>query len=192
MTAVELYNERFRDLIGASFRNLGEEEASTSSSKTESDVEKPIRVADGQVTGCESVRESLSYPLTHPPTNQNQTQVLVQSPDEILHVLQHAKTQRKVSATKMNKESSRSHFIFTLNVRTRKLNEVTGEDEIKDGRLYLVDLAGSESIGKSGAKGMRATEAKKINKSNEALKRVIESLCNGWSHIPYVVFEREA
>ena len=85
----------------------------------------------------------------------------------------------------MNKESSRSHFIFTLNVRTRKLNEVTGEDEIKDGRLYLVDLAGSESIGKSGAKGMRATEAKKINKSNEALKRVIESLCNGWSHIPY-------
>jgi hypothetical protein len=90
----------------------------------------------------------------------------------------------------MNKESSRSHFIFTLNVRTRKLNEVTGEDEIKDGRLYLVDLAGSESIGKSGAKGMRATEAKKINKSNEALKRVIESLCNGWSHIPYVVFER--
>ena len=92
----------------------------------------------------------------------------------------------------MNKESSRSHFIFTLNVRTRKLNEVTGEDEIKDGRLYLVDLAGSESIGKSGAKGMSATEAKKINKSNEALKRVIESLCNGWSHIPYVVFEREA
>lgn len=85
----------------------------------------------------------------------------------------------------MNKESSRSHFIFTLNVRTRKLNEITGEDEIKDGRLYLVDLAGSESIGKSGAKGMRATEAKKINKSNEALKRVIESLCNGWSHIPY-------
>ena len=188
---MELYNERFRDLIGASFRNLGEEEASTSSSKTESDVEKPIRVADGQVTGCESVR-SLSLFSTHTSTNKSKTQVLVQSPDEILHVLQHAKTQRKVSATKMNKESSRSHFIFTLNVRTRKLNEVTGEDEIKDGRLYLVDLAGSESIGKSGAKGMRATEAKKINKSNEALKRVIESLCNGWSHIPYVVFEREA
>ena len=122
----------------------------------------------------------MSHTLTH-----THTKVLVQSPDEILHVLQHAKTQRKVSATKMNKESSRSHFIFTLNVRTRKLNEITGEDEIKDGRLYLVDLAGSESIGKSGAKGMRATEAKKINKSNEALKRVIESLCNGWSHIPY-------
>ena len=74
MTAVELYNERFRDLIGASFRNLGEEEASTSSSKTESDVEKPIRVADGQVTGCESVRSlSLSFPLTHPQTKTKNT-----------------------------------------------------------------------------------------------------------------------
>lgn len=58
VTAVELYNERFRDLIGTSFRNLGEEDSvsSSSSSKTEAEVEKPIRVAEGQVTGCESVR----------------------------------------------------------------------------------------------------------------------------------------
>ena len=32
---------------------------------------------------------------------------------------------------------------------------------------------------------MRATEAKNINKSNEALKRVIDALARGVAHVPY-------
>eukprot|EP00939_MAST-03C_sp_MAST-3C-sp1_P003858 g3858.t1 len=158
-TAVELYCERFYDCIGQDFR----EKKQTSSNGA--DVEKPIKIVDGAVTNCE--------------------EILVQSPEEIYKVLQHAKDRRHISATKMNKQSSRSHFIFMLSVRVRIPSKDGSEDEIKNGKLYLVDLAGSESIGKSGAEGLRATEAKLINKSNEALKRVIESLVNNWSHIPY-------
>lgn len=172
VTAVELYCERFYDCIGHEFRNLGETlNAPTSrreslSRSTDDVVEKPIRIQDGAVTNCE--------------------EVLVQSPEEIYHVLRHAKTRRRIAATRCNKQSSRSHFIFMLSVRTREpAEDGASEDSIKEGKLYLVDLAGSESLAKSGAEGMRATEAKLINKSNEALKRVIESLVAGWSHVPY-------
>ena len=33
----------------------------------------------------------------------------------------------------------------------------------KDGKLYLVDLAGSERIEKTGAQGLKLSEAKAIN-----------------------------
>eukprot|EP00501_MAST-03F_sp_TOSAG23-6_P000460 GSMAST32.ASY1.ANO1.473.1 assembled CDS len=114
----------------------------------------------------------------------NAEEVAVKKPSEIYDLMQNAQNTRKVSATKMNKQSSRSHFIFILTVRM-KVTTTSGEDEIKNGKLFLVDLAGSECIGKSGAEGMRATEAKNINKSNEALKRVIQALAQNHSHIPY-------
>ena len=42
----------------------------------------------------------------------------------------------------MNKDSSRSHSIFTVIVEI--LEKVKGEDKIRVGKLNLVDLAGSE------------------------------------------------
>jgi len=44
----------------------------------------------------------------------------------------------------MNKDSSRSHSIFTIYIETATEDAVTGKQKIKAGKLNLVDLAGSE------------------------------------------------
>lgn len=49
---------------------------------------------------------------------------------------------RKVAATNMNRESSRSHSVFTCIIESRW--ERDSMTNIRFGRLNLVDLAGSE------------------------------------------------
>jgi hypothetical protein len=44
----------------------------------------------------------------------------------------------------MNKDSSRSHSIFTIYIETAEEEEKTGKQKIRAGKLNLVDLAGSE------------------------------------------------
>ena len=51
---------------------------------------------------------------------------------------------RKTGETAMNKDSSRSHSIFTIYIETATEDAVTGKQKIKAGKLNLVDLAGSE------------------------------------------------
>ena len=53
--------------------------------------------------------------------------------------------------TKLNKNSSRSHCVFTITIQTKETT-LDGEDVVKSGKLHLVDLAGSECVGKSGAR----------------------------------------
>ncbi|CAI4228094.1 unnamed protein product [Auanema sp. JU1783] len=88
---------------------------------------------------------------------------------------------RHVGATLMNKDSSRSHSIFTVYVEG--MNE---SGSIRTGKLNLVDLAGSERQSKTGATGERFKEATKINLSLSALGNVISALVDGKvKHIPY-------
>ncbi|CAD6191205.1 unnamed protein product [Caenorhabditis auriculariae] len=88
---------------------------------------------------------------------------------------------RHVGATLMNKDSSRSHSIFTVYVEG-----ITESGSIRMGKLNLVDLAGSERQSKTGATGDRFKEATKINLSLSALGNVISALVDGKSkHIPY-------
>ncbi|KAG6394883.1 hypothetical protein SASPL_145474 [Salvia splendens] len=55
-----------------------------------------------------------------------------------------------------------------------------------EGRLMLVDMAGSENIEQAGQTGLEAKmQTAKINKGNIALKRVVESIANGDSHVPF-------
>lgn len=49
---------------------------------------------------------------------------------------------RRVAATNMNRESSRSHSVFTCVIESRWENDST--DNFRFARLNLVDLAGSE------------------------------------------------
>jgi kinesin family protein 3/17 len=53
----------------------------------------------------------------------------------------------------MNKDSSRSHSIFTIHVEVAE--KCNGNDRYIAGKLNLVDLAGSERISKTGAAGDR-------------------------------------
>ena len=94
---------------------------------------------------------------------------------------------RKVNATNLNQASSRSHCIFTLNIRGKNLSSLT---EVYS-KIHLVDLAGSERVSKSLAEGSVLTEAKSINLSLTYLEQVIVSLnqkAKGKgkaAHIPY-------
>ena len=98
--------------------------------------------------------------------------------------MNYALNKRKVSETKMNKQSSRSHCVFTMTIHTKESNGA-GEDVLKVGKLHLVDLAGSECVARSGATGDRKREAGNINQSLLTLGRVISALVEKRGHIPY-------
>lgn len=95
---------------------------------------------------------------------------------------------RTVAETKMNKQSSRSHCMYTCRVE-RVTKSVDGSIQVRHSRLNLVDLAGSERNRSSGVVGEQLREAIHINKSLTTLGRVIRELIDaqktGNGHIPY-------
>lgn len=56
---------------------------------------------------------------------------------------------RATGATLMNKDSSRSHSIFTIVTEMCSKSETDGKEHIRAGKLNLVDLAGSERQSKT-------------------------------------------
>uniref|UniRef100_A0A6J0UPJ8 Kinesin-like protein n=1 Tax=Pogona vitticeps TaxID=103695 RepID=A0A6J0UPJ8_9SAUR len=92
---------------------------------------------------------------------------------------------RAVGYTLMNKDSSRSHSVFTIHMEICVTDE-RGQDHLRAAKLNLVDLAGSERQSKTGAVGERLKEATKINLSLSALGNVISALADGrCRHVPY-------
>ncbi|GAB5360489.1 hypothetical protein AAMO2058_000632500 [Amorphochlora amoebiformis] len=88
---------------------------------------------------------------------------------------------RSVGATKMNKDSSRSHLI--LSIYCEGYNHLTKATSY--GKLHLIDLAGSERLSRSGATGLSKVEAQEINKSLSALGNCIAARANKKEHVPY-------
>ncbi|CAM8908390.1 unnamed protein product [Rhodiola kirilowii] len=88
--------------------------------------------------------------------------------------IQKVEKRRIVKSTHCNERSSRSHCMIILDVPK------------VGGRLMLVDMAGSENIEQAGQNGFEAKmQTAKINQGNIALKRVVESIANGDSHVPF-------
>ncbi|XP_010557298.1 PREDICTED: kinesin-like protein KIN-5A [Tarenaya hassleriana] len=155
---LELYNEELTDL-------LAPEETKSSDDKSK----KPLALMeDGKggvfVRGLE--------------------EEIVCTADEIYKVLEKGSAKRRTAETLLNKQSSRSHSIFSVTIHTKECTP-EGEEIIKSGKLNLVDLAGSENISRSGAREGRAREAGEINKSLLTLGRVINALVEHSGHIPY-------
>ena len=101
-----------------------------------------------------------------------------------MNYLFEGETNRTISAHALNKESSRSHCIYTIYVESRSRTE--SSEKVVYSKLHLVDLAGSERIKKSGAQGISLKEATYINKSLTFLEQVVVSVCdNKRDHIPY-------
>ncbi|MCO5586466.1 hypothetical protein L7F22_040406 [Adiantum nelumboides] len=109
---------------------------------------------------------------------------VVYSANEIFNLLERGSSKRKTAETLLNKQSSRSHSIFSIIIHIKE-SSLGGEELIKCGRLNLVDLAGSENVSRSGAREGRAREAGEINKSLLTLGRVITSLVEHLGHVPY-------
>ncbi|OMO74183.1 Semialdehyde dehydrogenase, NAD-binding protein [Corchorus capsularis] len=118
---------------------------------------------------------------------ENLSEFEVQTVSDILKLLTQGSLNRKVAATNMNRESSRSHSVFTCVIESRWEKDST--TNLRFARLNLVDLAGSERQKTSGAEGERLKEAASINKSLSTLGHVIMILvdvANGKPrHVPY-------
>ncbi|RWR95516.1 kinesin-like protein KIN-5D [Cinnamomum micranthum f. kanehirae] len=109
---------------------------------------------------------------------------IVTTANEIYKILDKGSAKRRTAETLLNKQSSRSHSIFSITIHIKECTP-EGEEMIKCGKLNLVDLAGSENISRSGAREGRAREAGEINKSLLTLGRVINALVEHSGHIPY-------
>ncbi|EPS73213.1 hypothetical protein M569_01542 [Genlisea aurea] len=109
---------------------------------------------------------------------------IVASANEIYTLLERGSAKRRTAETLLNKQSSRSHSLFSITIHIKEATP-EGEELIKCGKLNLVDLAGSENISRSGAREGRAREAGEINKSLLTLGRVINALVEHLAHIPY-------
>lgn len=106
----------------------------------------------------------------------------VSSSDELLNLMRQAQQQRQVGETNMNKQSSRSHCIFTLKVEAQRQLPDGSTLEVS-GKLHCVDLAGSEcakSANLDGSGGSeqaaRERERRNINTSLLTLGRVVSTL----------------
>ena len=133
------------------------------------DSEKKLRL-------CEDVKKGLIC--------QNLEEIPVLNVNDIFDILQRGIKLRQTAETACNKNSSRSHSIFTMKMFIKESN-IDGEEVVRHGQLNLVDLAGSECVGRSGAKNDRAREAGSINQSLLTLGRVITALVDHHGHVPY-------
>jgi len=105
----------------------------------------------------------------------------VSSSEEMNRLFLEAWKQRTKMETNLNKSSSRSHMIATIN-----LSITDKKGGTQNSKLNVVDLAGSEMIKKSGASGETMKEAQAINQSLTVLRAVIDAIGKGnGKHIPY-------
>uniref|UniRef100_A0A8C2SXE4 Kinesin family member 15 n=1 Tax=Coturnix japonica TaxID=93934 RepID=A0A8C2SXE4_COTJA len=99
---------------------------------------------------------------------------VLSSAAEAYQVLTMGWRNRRVASTSMNRESSRSHAVFTITVESmEKSNDVVN---IRSSLLNLVDLAGSERQKDTHTEGVRLKEAGNINRSLSCLGQVITAL----------------
>ncbi|NWQ94984.1 KIF12 protein, partial [Burhinus bistriatus] len=131
---------------------------------------------------------------------ENQLSVDFESLEAIADLLLQAGSQRRrTSAHALNRHSSRSHALLTIQVRSRAMRGARvslpptwvpqpSTCPSKQGTLCFVDLAGSERVKETGSSGELSVEANNINRSLLALGHCISLLAKPQgkrTHIPY-------
>jgi kinesin family protein 6/9 len=112
------------------------------------------------------------------------THMIASSEEEALNFMFEGETNRAIASHQLNRNSTRSHCVFTMHLESR--SRVESSEKVTRGKLNLVDLAGSERIKKSGSEGVLASEAMYINKSLTFLEQVVIALADrSRDHIPY-------
>ncbi|XP_043921963.1 kinesin-like protein KIF9 [Protopterus annectens] len=104
--------------------------------------------------------------------------------EEALNLLFEGETNRMIASHAMNKNSSRSHCIFTIYVQSH--SRTLSDAKYVTSKLNLVDLAGSERLGKTGSEGQVLKEATYINKSLSFLEQAVIALSDRKrEHVPF-------
>lgn len=126
VTFLELYNEEITDLLASNEGlNLLDEKA-----------KRPLVLMDDG-KGAVFVR--------------GLEEEIVCSADEIHTILDKGSAKKHTAETLLNKQSNRSHSIFTITIQIKE-SSFDGTELVRCGKLNLVDLAGSENILRSGAR----------------------------------------
>ncbi|XP_049574308.1 kinesin-like protein KIF23 isoform X3 [Syngnathus scovelli] len=123
------------------------------------------------------------------------TEVEVKSTEEAFEVFWKGQKKRRIANTQLNRESSRSHSVFTLKLVQAPLdadgdNVLQDKNQVNVSQLCLVDLAGSERTSRTRAEGSRLREAGNINQSLMTLRTCMEVLrenqmCGTNKMVPY-------
>nr|KAF6270328.1 kinesin family member 9 [Pipistrellus kuhlii] len=109
---------------------------------------------------------------------------LTSQEEDAFSLLFEGETNRIIASHTMNKNSSRSHCIFTIYVEAH--SRTLSDEKYITSKINLVDLAGSERLGKSGSEGRVLKEATYINKSLSFLEQAIIALGDQRrDHIPF-------
>uniref|UniRef100_A0A8C7BT45 Kinesin-like protein n=1 Tax=Neovison vison TaxID=452646 RepID=A0A8C7BT45_NEOVI len=109
---------------------------------------------------------------------------LTNQEEDAFSLLFEGETNRIIASHTMNKNSSRSHCIFTIYVEAH--SRTLSDEKYVTSKINLVDLAGSERLGKSGSEGRMLKEATYINKSLSFLEQAIIALGDQKrDHIPF-------
>ncbi|KAK2499611.1 hypothetical protein MC885_004708 [Smutsia gigantea] len=96
---------------------------------------------------------------------------LTSDEEDAFSLLLEGETNRIIASHTMNKNSSRSHCIFTIYLEAHSLT--LSDEKYITSKINLVDLAGSERLGKSRSEGRVLKEATYINKSLSFLEQAI-------------------
>lgn len=91
---------------------------------------------------------------------------VIENSDEAREVILIGNRNRHTRGTLLNDSSSRSHALFTIEVRTESSSSI----------MYICDLAGSEGLRTTNHLGTPQKEGVEINKGLLALKRAIQEL----------------
>ena len=117
------------------------------------------------------------------------TEAVVTNAEETYDLFTKGSFNRRVGMTEMNRESSRSHAVFTVSLESKRRPCQGAALQKRSALLHLVDLAGSERQKSTEAGGARLKEASAINKSLSALGNVIKALVDVADgkdrHVPY-------
>ncbi|KAM4855044.1 kinesin-like protein KIF9 isoform 3-T3 [Urocitellus parryii] len=109
---------------------------------------------------------------------------LTSQEEDAFSLLFEGETNRIIASHTMNKNSSRSHCIFTIYMEAH--SRTLSDEKYVTSKINLVDLAGSERLGKSGSEGRVLKEATYINKSLSFLEQAIIALGDHKrDHIPF-------
>ncbi|XP_010730958.2 kinesin-like protein KIF23 isoform X3 [Larimichthys crocea] len=123
------------------------------------------------------------------------TEVEVKSTEEAFEVFWKGQKKRRIANTQLNRESSRSHSVFTVKLAQAPLDAdgdhiLQDKNQVNVSQLCLVDLAGSERTSRTRAEGSRLREAGNINQSLMTLRTCMEVLrenqmCGTNKMVPY-------
>ncbi|XP_030577683.1 kinesin-like protein KIF23 isoform X6 [Archocentrus centrarchus] len=123
------------------------------------------------------------------------TEVEVKSTEEAFEVFWKGQKKRRIANTQLNRESSRSHSVFTIKLAQAPLDAdgdhiLQDKNQVNVSQLCLVDLAGSERTNRTRAEGSRLREAGNINQSLMTLRTCMEVLrenqmCGTNKMVPY-------